>query len=530
MVYESTSLADFREQLRHPKKLVISYFGAPWCGPCQMYSPQYEALAHATPAGHFIKVQDTARDVVMDQGIRAFPTTKFFVDGELKDEVRGADINSTKRIVEELSKHLFAAFAGSGATLGGTGGPASAEEQRQARLRRFNVPTQPKEEPRIVDENAMEVCGPDGCTPAASGVPTEDEQLQAAIAMSMSSDEPAAAAAPEAGKEEDQAMDEDADGGEDKELSEGVGKQLVDMGFGAVRCRKALRSVGVHADLDSCLNWLTEHQDDADIDDEATMPPKPKEFTPEEKAAQLAKLQERIAERRAERAQEEKAGEISREATRRQQGKETLMRREEMERMARIREAEKIKKEKAEARVERQRILAELERDKRERMANNGKLGSRLGVEGYKPSGVQYDAEGNEAEAEARPAPTPQALAATVSPADAPQVMDQCIESMSQYRAGGDGGKALDILMKIIRKIVENPGVEKFERLNMDGKAYRSKIKPFVGGQKFMIAAGFAKKSDESGNHMVLENRDDELLQTALQKLEAGLQRYNTRA
>eukprot|EP00968_Pinguiococcus_pyrenoidosus_P011860 scaffold991_cov227-Pinguiococcus_pyrenoidosus.AAC.7 len=55
MVYESTSLADFREQLRHPKKLVISYFGAPWCGPCQMYSPQYEALAHATPAGHFIK-------------------------------------------------------------------------------------------------------------------------------------------------------------------------------------------------------------------------------------------------------------------------------------------------------------------------------------------------------------------------------------------------------------------------------------------------------------------------------------------
>jgi len=205
------------------------------------------------------------------------------------------------------------------------------------------------------------------------------------------------------------------------------------------------------------------------------------------------------------------------------------VRREEMQRMARKREAEKARKEKMEARAERERILAELERDKRERAANNGKLGTRLGVEGFRPSGVDYGPEGAGENAAPAAAAAPPPPPAPITRANAPAVIDQCISSIQQYRAGGDGGKALDLLTKIVQKMLENPGETKFERLNMDGKAYKSKIKPFIGGLKLMQAIGFEKVSEDGGNHLVMQGRDDELLGVALGKLQDGLRVYKTR-
>eukprot|EP00970_Alexandrium_tamarense_P019463 scaffold14087_cov490-Alexandrium_tamarense.AAC.1 len=62
-----------------------------------------------------------------------------------------------------------------------------------------------------------------------------------------------------------------------------------------------------------------------------------------------------------------------------------------MEQEARKRSAQMKRREKEAALKERQRIRAQLEQDKRERAANKGKLGSRLGVDGYTPDAIQYD-------------------------------------------------------------------------------------------------------------------------------------------
>uniref|UniRef100_A0A6U4DCU0 Thioredoxin domain-containing protein n=1 Tax=Phaeomonas parva TaxID=124430 RepID=A0A6U4DCU0_9STRA len=331
-VHEVQGLNDFHTQLRNPKKLVVSYFGAHWCGPCKMYGPMFDAMAGQNPQAHFIKVyEDANRDVIAEQGVRAYPTTKIFVEGTVKGEVRGANAPEVQRIVQELQGSMFHAFGGSGATLGGGGATASAEDARAARLKRFAAPAKPNPwldaapatTPIESGDAKMDVCGPDGCPPEAGSNPpdilAEDDELQAAIAMSMS-DAAETGDSGEAKEGGEAAMDE-----EDTELTQGVGKLLLEMGFNEVRSRKALRSAGAGADLDACVNWLMEHQDDEDIDDPATLPPKPmpkKELTPAERAAKMEAVQKRMAERRREREEAEKAADINRESDRRQMGKD----------------------------------------------------------------------------------------------------------------------------------------------------------------------------------------------------------------
>ena len=41
-------------------------------------------------------MEDEARELIVEQGIRAFPTFRFYIDGAVVDEVQGADIESVK--------------------------------------------------------------------------------------------------------------------------------------------------------------------------------------------------------------------------------------------------------------------------------------------------------------------------------------------------------------------------------------------------------------------------------------------------
>ena len=53
----------------------------------------------------------------------------------------------------------------------------------------------------------------------------------------------------------------------------------------------------------------------------------------------------------------------------------------------------KWEEEKTDALRERERIRSEFAKDKAEQRANNGKLGSRIGIDGCAPDGIQYDVE-----------------------------------------------------------------------------------------------------------------------------------------
>jgi len=82
--------ADFKETLSEGVSLVD--FWAPWCGPCRMIAPVIEELAEDFDGkAKICKVNtDEEQDIAVEFGIRSIPTIMFFKDGEMVDQVVGA--------------------------------------------------------------------------------------------------------------------------------------------------------------------------------------------------------------------------------------------------------------------------------------------------------------------------------------------------------------------------------------------------------------------------------------------------------
>jgi len=67
-------------------------FWAPWCGPCRMIAPVVEELAEDYEGkANICKVNtDEEQDIAVKFGIRSIPTIMFFKNGELVDQIVGA--------------------------------------------------------------------------------------------------------------------------------------------------------------------------------------------------------------------------------------------------------------------------------------------------------------------------------------------------------------------------------------------------------------------------------------------------------
>jgi len=81
---------DFKETLSEGVSLVD--FWAPWCGPCRMIAPVIEELAEDFEGkAKICKVNtDEEQDIAVEFGIRSIPTIMFFKNGEMVDQVVGA--------------------------------------------------------------------------------------------------------------------------------------------------------------------------------------------------------------------------------------------------------------------------------------------------------------------------------------------------------------------------------------------------------------------------------------------------------
>lgn len=298
--------------------------------------------------------------------------------------------------------------------------------------------------------------------------------------------------------------------------------QLLEMEIPDVRARKAIVHGG---SIEGALNWLSEHENDPDLDQpylvrKSDTIPKPP-LTEEEKAKKIEDMKNKIKQRREERAKLEKAEEIKREKERRERGQKIDETMEERQRNLRKLEADKIKREKAEANKERERLRAEIARDKEIRRLNKGVLPSVLGVEGYNPSAVQYDvptghAPATHSELPAKRAsdevtkasapttstsptvPTPAPKKSTPNPPVAQDIspeakIDQSIATIMRYRTGGDGGQALKLLVTFIKNIVEHPEDPKYLSINTESNAFKTKLVPLVGTVAILKTVGFEK-------------------------------------
>jgi ATPase subunit of ABC transporter with duplicated ATPase domains len=82
------------------------------------------------------------------------------------------------------------------------------------------------------------------------------------------------------------------------------------------------------------------------------------------------------------------------------------------------------------------------------------------------------------------------------------------------------------VLHTYIKNIVDNPTEEKFRSINMENKAYKAKVKPFIGGKSLLLALGF--NQNPSGDVLILTEPDFDLLRNTRSKLEAALTSYGS--
>lgn len=510
-------------------KALVTY-SATWCGPCKASKPDLERMAnqYASDMTKDVKFgivyEHNLGGAIHNYNVRAFPTYILFVNKTEIGRVEGANLDAVRELAERAGPALP---SGTGQSLGGhEAAPLSKEEARAHRLAKLGGP---------------------GALEDVQGQPSTTASPIAEAIIDVTMEEANNSDTNESKVDPTQTLD-----------PESIQILTESMGFSLIRAQKGLL-YGNSPTVEAAVEWLMLHQDDHDIDDPIPVGPIEKAqsykcnecgkilsnmanlelhanktghsdfeesttsaptLTPEEKLEKIAEIKSLLKAKRAEREEKEKNDEIEREKQRRFMGKEVAKTKEQMDAEQRKREQWKIKKEKENFKKERERLRAELARDKAERVANKGKLGSRLGVEGYKPDGVQYDKTDDDE-------PIPEIAVEQKKPRFQASTakIDEYIAKVSSYRAGGDGGKCLKVLLAYVGNVIDNPGEVKFKSINMENKVFKTKVKPFVGAKQLLMAVGFQQNS--VGDSLVLvETADTQLLGSTKEKIKAALDAY----
>jgi UBX domain-containing protein 1/4 len=291
--------------------------------------------------------------------------------------------------------------------------------------------------------------------------------------------------------------------------------QLTEMGFSNIKAARALHYSG-NSSVEGALNWVTEHENDADLE-EALMVPKqtPKQkLTAEEAKSHAAELLRKAKEKRE---AEERERERERELARVKMGKEmaAIARIEEEQKLKRI--ADERKREKEEEARAREKIRLKLEQDRRERRKKMG-LPEELTPEEKEAERKQL--EEKLAEEARRRLP--------VKPVILAEKMRTVLVSIKKEHSSNDAGvtTCFQTLFKMLANVARSPEEDKFRKVKLTNPAVKSRVVD-LGGVEFLKLAGFEEAVGGENGEQILEltreKVDGIVLQTAGEQLDSAL-------
>ncbi|GAB2221760.1 hypothetical protein Droror1_Dr00012948 [Drosera rotundifolia] len=292
----------------------------------------------------------------------------------------------------------------------------------------------------------------------------------------------------------------------DKKLLE----ELEEMGFPVARATRALHFSG-NSSLEAAINWVTEHENDADIDEMPLVPanskvePAKHSLTEEEKKLKLQELRERARKKKEE---EEKRMEREREKERIRIGKELL----EAKRMEEENERKRIialrKAEKEEEKRALEKIRKKLEEDKAERRR-------KLGLP-EEPAAVNPSS----------PAPVPEKRSMLpVKPVTKAEQMRECLRSLKKNHKDEDARvkQAFKTLLTYVGNVARNPDEEKFRKIRLSNQTFQDRVGGLQGGIEFLQLCGFEKTGDGEFIFMPREKVDSAVLNSAGKELQSAI-------
>lgn len=295
------------------------------------------------------------------------------------------------------------------------------------------------------------------------------------------------------------------------EVDNNLLQELEGMGFSTARATRALHCSG-NSSLEGAVNWIVEHENDADIDQMPMVPassknePSKPSLTEEEKKMKLLELRERARKKKEE---EERRMEREKEKERIRIGKELLEAKRIEEENERKRLIAFRKAEKEEERRALEKIRKKLEEDKAERRR-------KLGLPPEDPAAAKPS----------EPVVEEKKSALPVKPVTKAEQMRECLRSLKKNHKDEDARvkRAFQTLFTYAGNVVKNPDEEKFRKIRLSNQAFQDRVGGLKGGIEFLELCGFEKSEDGEFLFMPREKVDIAVLNSAGKELQSAIE------